>query len=138
MKKAKPCDFELGNLFFNHNNTQSYILPRYAGVLMNDIRERLDNILGVEGNPFGNTGEKFKIDDVFEVEAYNWNDDYKQPYNFKYKNIEINWYKYLGRDTTINGNYTPEEIIKMYDDCVDAINDYAKNHKIGEDEDVWI
>ena len=108
MEQVKPCDLELGNLFFNHNNTQSYILPRYAGVLMNDIRERLDNILGVEDNPFDNTGEKFKIDGVFEVEAYNWNDDYKQPYNFKYKNIEISWYKYLGRDTTINGDYTPE------------------------------
>ena len=66
-----------------------------------------------------NTGNAF-VGENFEVHAYNWN-DVGQPFNFKYKNIEISWYKYLGRGTTINGFYEPREIIEMYNVCLNEI-----------------
>ena len=71
-------------------------------------------------NPFDNTGNSFK-NDVFEVQAYNWNDDIHQDYNFKWQDVEISWYKYLGRDTTINKHLTEKEARVMYDACLASI-----------------
>ena len=71
-------------------------------------------------SPFGNTGNKFK-NDVFEVEAYSWNDDVEQPYNFKWKDYEVSWYKYLGRGCTINKEMTPDTGAKMLDECLKSI-----------------
>lgn len=71
-------------------------------------------------SPFENTGERFK-NDVFEVEAYSWDDEYDQKYNFKCGDIEISWYKWLGRGTTINGEYTKEEIIEMFNKCIRSL-----------------
>ena len=71
-------------------------------------------------SPFNNTGNEF-IGENFEVHAYNWNEDVEQPYNFKCGVIEISWYKYLGRGTTINGFYTKDEIVEMYNICLDEI-----------------
>ena len=116
---------ELGNLMFNTNKNQSYECPRYVGALL----EALDNMLCIKmwnkyqeeySSPFGNTGNKFK-NSVFEVEAYSWDDEYEQPYNFKWKDIEISWYKYLGRDTTINKKITPEEAVKMFNECIESL-----------------
>jgi len=52
-------------------------------------------------SPFENTATTWKCD-TFEIEAYSWNEDYDQPYNFKYKDIEISWYKYFGRGMSVN------------------------------------
>ena len=61
--------------------------------------------------------------DIFEVQAYSWDDEVHQPYNFKCDDIEISWYKYLGRDTTINGEYEPQKIIDMFNKCLQSILD---------------
>ena len=47
-------------------------------------------------NPFENTGNKWKCD-VFEVQAYDWNEKNEQPYNFKFIIIE----KYLSFDNDL-------------------------------------
>lgn len=73
-------------------------------------------------SPFENTANSFK-NNVFEVQSYDWNDDVEQPYNFKCDDIEISWYKYLGRDTTINGEYEPQKIIDMFNKCLQSILD---------------
>lgn len=75
-------------------------------------------------SPFCNTGNKFECD-VFEVEAYNWDDDITQEFNFWYKpgDIKIAWYKYLGRDTIVLGEYTPDQYIQMFDDCIEIIQE---------------
>lgn len=72
-------------------------------------------------SPFGNTGDSFK-NDVFEVNAYYWGDDEKEMKkpNFKYKNIEISWYKYLGRGMDIP-EMTYEELDEMLNDCIKSL-----------------
>lgn len=129
-------ELELGNILFNQNRNQIYACPDYVVALLRDIERSLENVMWninqkEYSSPFGNTGNSFKCD-TFEVEAYNWNDDVEQKYNFKYEDIEISWYKYLGRDTTINGNYPPKKIIDMYNDCISAVYKYEK-----ENSDVW-
>lgn len=126
--KVDPIkDLELGNKMFNTNVNQDYICPDWIVALLNAIDDRLElTLLNHDhkeyNSPFSNTAEKFK-NDVFEVEAYSWDDDYEQPYNFKCGDIEISWYKYLGRDTTINGNYSAEYIVEMFNKCIQSLKD---------------
>ena len=117
---------ELGNLLFNPNENQSFACPNYVIALLEGIESRLmieywNETQQEMDSPFGNTGSSFK-NDVFEVEAYNWDDDVCQPYNFKWKDVEISWYKYLGRDTTINKKITTEEAKKMFDECIKSLD----------------
>ena len=117
---------EIGNLIFNQNESQRYNCPDYVVALLEGIESRLHIQLWNETqldteSPFANTGASFK-NDTFEVEAYNWNDDICQPYNFKWRDVEISWYKYLGRDTTINKKITPNEAKKMFDECIKSLD----------------
>lgn len=119
------ADLELGNLMFNTNKNQVYNCPDWVVALLSDINRRLKIVAWNADrkdfdSPFENTGNRW-ANDVFEVQAYSWNDEEEQQYNFKCDDIEISWYKYLGRDTTINGDYSEEEIIKMYNKCIKSL-----------------
>ena len=118
---------ELGNLMFNTNKNQQYECPRWIVALLNELDNQLDRVMWNNtqkeySSPFENTSNSFK-NNVFEVQVYDWNDDVEQPYNFKCDDIEISWYKYLGRDTTINGEYEPQKIIDMFNKCLQSILD---------------
>lgn len=120
-------NLELGNIIFNTNKNQQYNCPRWIVALLNELDDQLDRVMWnihqeEYQSPFENTANSFK-NDVFEVQAYDWNDDVEQPYNFKCDDIEISWYKYLGRDTTINGEYEPQKIIDMFNKCLNSILD---------------
>lgn len=120
-------NLELGNIIFNTNKNQQYNCPRWIVALLNELDDQLDRVMWnihqeEYQSPFENTANSFK-NDVFEVQAYDWNDDVEQPYNFKCDDIEISWYKYLGRDTTINGEYEPQKIIDMFNKCLQSILD---------------
>ena len=120
-------NLELGNIMFNTNKNQQYDCPRWVVALLNELDDQLDRVMWnihqeEYQSPFENTANSFK-NDVFEVQAYDWNDDVEQPYNFKCDDIEISWYKYLGRDTTINGEYEPQKIIDMFNKCLQSILD---------------
>lgn len=121
MEKSNIGNLELGNIMFNGNTIQRYICPKYIIALIRDLGQRIEQITG--NNPCDNTGAIFETE-TFVIEAFNWNEEIDQPYNFKYKNIEINWYKRLGRDTTINGDYSTTQIIEMYNKCIEAIDKY--------------
>lgn len=121
---------ELGNLMFNTNQNQQYDCPYYIIALLKEIDNQLLRIMWNKNqkeyeSPFGNTGNKF-FNKVFQVQAYEWNEDIEQQFNFKYKDIEISWYKYLGRDTTINKEITPEEAADMFNDCIDSLKEDFK------------
>lgn len=111
-------ELELGHLLWGQK-PQKYFAPQHvidALAVMSDV---FYEKFGRSENPFSNTGAKFK-NGVFEVEAYSWGDD-EQPYNFKYKDIEISWYKHCLRDVTINKIVTEEEIDKMMIDCIRSL-----------------
>ena len=118
---------ELGNLMFNTNKNQQYECPRWIVALLKELDNQLDRVMWNKHqeeyqSPFENTANSFK-NDVFEVQAYSWDDEVHQPYNFKCDDIEISWYKYLGRDTTINNEYEPQVIIDMFNKCLQSILD---------------
>lgn len=120
-------NLELGNIMFNTNKNQQYDCPRWVVALLNELDDQLDRVMWnihqeEYHSPFENTANSFK-NDVFEVQAYSWDDEVHQPYNFKCDDIKISWYKYLGRDTTINGEYEPQKIIDMFNKCLQSILD---------------
>ena len=105
-----------------------YDCPGYLIELLRGIDDRLriaywNKHQEEMDSPFGNTGNSFK-NDTFEVEAYSWDDDYEQPYNFKWQDIEISWYKYLGRGTVINKKIDPHRAIEMYNACIESLDNY--------------
>ena len=71
-------------------------------------------------SPFSNTGERYK-NDVFEVRAYDWSDNPEVEWNFKYKDIEISWYKYCGRGMNWNRQIKLTELQQMLIDCLESI-----------------
>jgi hypothetical protein len=73
-------------------------------------------------SPFDNTGnvEGFK-NDVFEVHAYDWNEEHKQPFNFKWKDVEISWYKYCARGISANQEIKSDKLDQMLNECIDSL-----------------
>lgn len=136
-------ELELGNLMFNTNTNQRYKCPDFIVALLRDIERRLNivmyNIHHTQyESPFDNTGNSFTdLSGVFEVHAYNWDEETSQDFNFVFKtnsilgDIKISWYKYLGRDTTINYDCRGSEIVilNLYDKCIEALNKYAEDNK---------
>ena len=115
---------EFGQLLNTNNVIFQQDCPEWIIALLRDLNRNLKRVMWNINqeeyeSPFENTGNVF-VGENFEVHAYNWN-DVGQPFNFKYTNIEISWYKYLGRGTTINGFYEPREIIEMYNVCLNEI-----------------
>ena len=125
-KQYKP---ELGQMCFGQP-CQTYEVSQLLAAALDAIRARLDiamwNINQKDySSPFGNTGNSF-VCDVFEVHAYEWNEENEQSFNFKWKDIEVGWYKYLGRGMSVNREVKPEEIAVMLDECLAAIQEYEK------------
>ena len=123
----EKADLELCNMAFNTNVNKYYKFPDWVVALLEDIDRKLSTVARCIGrkdfdSPFDNSGNRWR-NDVFEVQAYSWADDEQQQYNFKCGDIEISWYKYLGKDTTINKNCSKGEIIEMYDRCIKSLDD---------------
>lgn len=117
-------------LLFSKVN-EKYDCPTWVVALLKNLSEELErvmwNITQKEyDSPFYNTGNSFKCN-TFEVYSYDWGKNSGKDYNFKYKDIEISWYKNLGRDTLINKIYSPNTIISMYNNCLKAIREIEIN-----------
>lgn len=68
-------------------------------------------------------GQDFK-NDVFEMHPYWWGDeDALEAYqpNFQCGDIEIRWYKYIGRGMSVNRAVTREEIEVIFRKCCESL-----------------
>jgi len=89
-----------------------------------EIRRELDRVMGNINHqsyhsPFDNTANSFQCP-TFQVQAYAWGDP-DQPFNFKWKDVEIGWYKYAGRGMTSSVEIKPDLASQMLDDCLAAL-----------------
>lgn len=109
--------------------------PEWVEALLWEINREMErvhwNVFQKEmDSPFLNTGGKYS-NHTFEVNAYSWSDDDEDEVNFRYRDVEISWYKHLGRCTEININPNKtgfnEKMIGMFDECIKAVRG----------EDVW-
>lgn len=138
-KKTGVDNLELGNIGFNTNTNQCYICPEYIIALLEYVENKLDRVMWninheEYDSPFDNTANSFKLNN-FEIQAYSWDDEVQQEYNFIYKtdksksnlpDIKISWYKYLGRDTTINQEIDSDVFIGIYDDIMEQLREFEK------------
>lgn len=73
-----------------------------------------------EQNPFFNNGGSVETD-VFHCEAYSWDDNYEQPYNFKWRDVEISWYKHCQRGVSMNRKVSERKLGQMLHECLKSI-----------------
>lgn len=128
MRKYKP---ELGQAVFGQPYKQ-YDCPEWLESFLWSIDSELQrvmwNIKQEEcDSPFGNTGAKFK-NDVFEVNAYDWNEENEQKYNFKWKDLEISWYKYCGRGMSVNQKIGLSKGERMLNECLESLRKMESKH----------
>lgn len=128
---AKKYEPELGQAVFGQP-FKKYECPDHIEALLSYIGYELERVMHNNGvhdfnNPFGNTGADFK-NDVFEVDAYDWGNE-EQPYNFKWRDFEVSWYKYLGRGMSCNRELKPKEAIEMFNECLKSVLDIEKEDK---------
>lgn len=137
------ADLELGNIAFNTNTNQQLNCPEYIVALLRDIDRQLKRIMWniyqeEYDSPFDNTSNKFRLEN-FEIQAYSWDDNIEQEYNFIYKidkskanmpDLKISWYKYLGRDTTINQEIDSNVMVDIYDDIIKKLLEFEKQEMI--------
>lgn len=131
---------ELGQLTFGTQGWQEYpasnLLIAALRAIQRDLERIVVNITQTDeyNDPFYNTGASFKDPSVcFEVQAYCWSEKKERTWNFKWQDVEICWYKNLGRSTSCNKNLTPDEIETMLDDCLKSLEEYEKVADTDED-----
>lgn len=123
---------ELGQLVFGQP-WQEYDAPELLISVLRSIDTMLETVLWnihqeQYVSPFSNTGANFKCNNTFEVQAYSWNEDINQEWNFKWKDLRVSWYKHLKRGTTVNRLIEPDEIAELLKDCYGALIKYEKEH----------
>lgn len=111
------CKPEIGQVLFG-NPHQRYKATPLCEACMSVIGEIIAAKLGLR--PMENSGDRFDCDS-FSAHAYDWGDD-DQPWNFKWRNFEVSWYKYLGRGTSMNMALTTDVAAEMLVDCISGIN----------------
>ncbi len=121
---------EIGQALFGQPH-QPFATDSYIEAALQMISEELKrvmwNINQKEYNsPFDNTGNRFECN-AFKVHAYSWGDD-PQPWNFKWGNIEISWYKHLGRGMSSNKEINPAIAAKMLNQCLETIRKYETDN----------
>jgi hypothetical protein len=113
--------------------------PEWLEAFLEHIETELERVMWNKNqkeyqSPFRNTGNSFE-NDVFLVRAYDWGWDYADtlhipaPVNFLWKTgqLEVRWYKHLGRLPELNREVTPDEGIQMLDECIASL-------RAGEDD----
>lgn len=73
-------------------------------------------------DPTENNGSEF-VNDTFEMRAFDWSEPEEYAPNFKYKDFEVEWYKYLGRGMEQNRDITSDEINEMLNDCIGSLHE---------------
>jgi hypothetical protein len=116
MKGYEP---ELGQMCFGQE-PQKFECPDYVAAALECLANFFYNKEISSENPFRNTGARWS-NFLFTVNAYDWNEDNIQPFNFKYKDVEVSWYKYLGRGMSINREVSEGECWEMLKECVESI-----------------
>jgi hypothetical protein len=122
MKNYQP---ELGQAAFGQPHKQ-FKVPAIMDAALQYIRYEMGRVRWnirqqASPDPFGNEGPGGNFNsDVFSVHAYSWGDD-EQPWNFKCGDIEISWYKYMGRGMSANVEISPDMASALLEKCLEHL-----------------
>lgn len=128
---APTYEPELGQMMFGQPWKPHAVPPVWeaALVLLDDELERVMGNITQEpwDSPFGNTGNRFECP-AFAVHAYSWGED-EQPWNFKWRDVEIGWYKGYRRGLSSNVPLTPDLAAAMLEECLEALRRMEEEHE---------
>lgn len=71
-------------------------------------------------SPFDNTGYRYD-GKKFSAHAYSWDEEVEQDFNFKWRDVKVRWYKYLGRGMEVNRRISTQEAQEMALECFEEI-----------------
>lgn len=103
---------------------QSHDVPEIWIAALDAVNGEIERVwfnerqIAVRG-PMCNSGERYDCD-AFSAHAYDW-DDEEQPWNFKWRDVRISWYKWCGRGMSANMPLTPDMAAEMLTECLAAI-----------------
>lgn len=117
-------------------DTESYIVD-IVGVIGTYLAEKSITT----GNPADNSGAEYE-NDVFLISAYDWRDDLpedQQIPNFWYKplNLQIEWYKHIGRGTFSNRPMPIDDAIVMFEQCIKSLQGAAAIIATADQDFYW-
>ena len=106
-----------------------YEAPDYAIAALEMIGQEIERVEGnrrqkVVPSPMRNAAESY-ANAVFEARAYYWGDDeaLASAPNFRCGDVEVRWYKYLGRGTSVNRPTTPDEWADILRKCLASLRE---------------
>jgi hypothetical protein len=70
--------------------------------------------------PFSNNGTRFECP-TFVVEAYSWDESRDQPWNFRWRDVEIICQKHCFGGVASDRDHSPARCSEMLDDCLAAL-----------------
>ena len=120
------CDDDLSDIFKEDNDIKyTHRVPEYVKAAFSLIDEEMQRVMWninqeLFESPFENTGGEYK-GKIFDVEAYDWDEENNQKYNFRWKDYYVRWYKYCGRDMESNRELSPEECATMLNECLNEL-----------------
>ena len=96
-------------------------VPDYVVVGLNVLGQVI-KLFSLGENPCENNSSEFS-NSTFSMRAFYWGDDSKtvQIPNFKYKDFEVSWYKYLGRGMEQSREISEEEFRTIFKECLNSL-----------------
>lgn len=118
---------ELGQYLFGCP-TSEFECPEFIEAGLKHLAEEIERIENNKEHtisyeaPIHNNGEVYETP-VFSLRAYYWgeNEIEEAKPNFKYKNFEIRWYKYIGRGMSMNRKIKADEFFQIIDHCIEHV-----------------
>lgn len=117
---ADEYEPELGQMAFGQPYKQ-YAVPLEWELALDAVRDTLSVVKGYDAfeSPFTNSGAQLDAKS-FRVHAYSWGDE-EQPWNFKWLDIEISWYKHSSRGLSSAVDLTFRDPAEMLRDVLPEI-----------------
>ena len=103
------------------DTTEKFTVSDNLYIALEAIKDKWDCLMSSRPSPFENNSSSFSCD-IFSVQAYSWNDG-DQAYNFKWRDIEVHWYKYFGRAMWVSRSVLPEEAVSLSAECIRVLED---------------
>ena len=113
----------IGQLLFGHP-PHSYDVPEIWEAALDAVNAEIERVWFNErqaavSGPMRNYAARYDCE-VFSAHAYDW-DNEDQPWNFKWRDVRIRWYKRCGSGMTANMPLTPDMAAEMLTECLAAI-----------------
>lgn len=118
MSDYEDYEPEIGQMLFG-NGWQPHKVQYEVEQVMDALQGAFSVLYPKLDNPFSNSGARYRWS-CFEVHSYDWGDD-EQPFNFKWRDFSVSWYKYNGRGMSQNRKIMPFDLRTLFQQCMGAM-----------------